>query len=296
MNTKRVAGAWKRYWFAPSRPENLASARIVCCALCFLIYFDLDIRPWASVSHVFWMPISLFRLLAGPPQKAAFLGLLQILWKVSLLTAAVGLATRASLLTAAMLGFFVLGLPNCFGKIHHLDGFVVLVLVILAVSRCDEALAIDRLFLKPRPAAPAPSGGFRWPIKIAQTLFLLIFFAAGLSKIRQSGLAWMDPGNMRDLLLANLFIQAPPTRWASWIASSDALCSIAAAVTIVVELSALPAIFFRVVRVPVVIALLMLQAGISVLMGIYFLPHLVGYALFVPWSSLWGKLYANYHE
>lgn len=290
MNVKSIIRAWDRYWFAPGAAENLALVRIVCYALCFLIYLNLDIRPWAGVSHVFWMPVSLFRLLSGPPQKPAFLGLLQILWKVSLLTSAIGLASRASLYTAALLGFFVLGLPNCYGKILHLDGIVVLLLLILAVSRCDEAYTADRLFWKPRPPLPAPSGNFTWPIKIGQTMFLLVFFAAGFAKLRQSGLAWLDAENMRALLILNFFNHAPPTQWAAFLARSDAFCSFAACATMVIELSALPAIFLRVVRVPVLIALVVLQAAISVLMGIYFVPYLVGYALFVPWYKLYSKL------
>lgn len=292
MNVKSIVRVWDSYWFARGAAEDLALVRIACYTLCFLIYFSLDIRPWAAVSHVFWMPVSLFRLLSGPPQKAAFLGLLQILWKVSLLTSAIGLASRASLFTSALLGFFVLGLPNCYGKILHLDGIVVLILIILAVSRCDEAYTVDRLFWKPGPPVPAPSGDFTWPIKIAQIMFLLAFFAAGIAKVRQSGLAWIDSENMRVLLISNFFNHAPPTRWAAILTRSAAFCSFAACATVVIELSALPAIFLRVIRVPVLIALLLLQAAISVLMGIYFVPYLVGYALFVPWYKLYSRLHA----
>jgi hypothetical protein len=292
LNVKSIVRAWDRYWFAPGSAESLALVRIACYTLCFFIYLNLDIRPWAGVSHVFWMPVSLFRLLFGPPQKAAFLGLLQILWKVSLLTSAIGLASRASLLTAGILGFFVLGLPNCYGKILHLDGIVVLILLILAISRCNEAYTVDRLFWKPAPPPTRPSGDFTWPIKIAQSLFLLVFFAAGFSKLRQSGFAWMDPENMRAILTSNLFSHAPPTRWAVSLAKSDAFCSFAAYATVVVELSALPAIFLRALRVPGLIALAVLQAAISLLMGIHFFPYLVGYALFVPWHKLYPKHHA----
>jgi hypothetical protein len=54
----------------------------------------------------------------------------------------------------------------------------------------------------------------------------------------------------------------------------------------------LPAIFLRVLRTPVLIALLILQVAISLLMGIHFVPYLAGYALFVPWHRLYSKLHA----
>lgn len=277
-----MPGKWlQRYWFTPVAAESLALVRIVCFALCFVIYFDVDIRPWADVSAVFWEPLSLFRLLSGPPRKAAFLGLIQVLWKASLFTAAIGLATRASLLIAALLGFFVLGLPNCYGTIHHLDGFNVLLFAILAVSRCNDALTVDRLFWKLRPAPPKPSGAYGWPVQLAQTLFLLVFFSAGLSKLRHSGLAWFDPESMRALFLGNYFYHSPPTRWADMLMRSNALSSLSAVTAVVVELSALPAIFFRGLRLPVVIALFLLQLAICLLMGLYFVPYVAGYALFV---------------
>jgi hypothetical protein len=281
----RAANAWNRFWFHPGSAEALALVRIVCCTLCFLVYARLDIRPWAAVSPAFWMPVSLFHFLPGPPQNEALLAAVQILWKASLVTSAIGFFTRFSLLTAAALGFFVLGLPNCYGKINHVDGFVVLFLLILSVSRCGDAFCMGRRHL----TLPAPSGTYTWPIRIAQTLFLLIFVAAGASKLRHGGLAWIQPQNMRYLLLANMVVRGSSSRWIELIASSDVLCSLAAAATVVVELSALPAIFLPALRVPVLVALFALQTAIALLMGIYFLPHLAGYALFVPWDRLYRK-------
>jgi hypothetical protein len=287
---------WHRYWFTPETAEQLALVRVVGYGLLFAIYLPLDDRGWTQVSPVFWMPISAFHILSGPPRNAAMIGVLQILWKTSLLTSAIGFVSRFSMATAAALGFFLLGLPNCFGKIHHLDGFPVLLLSILALSGCADALSVDRALRSNREmpsnreARTAVSSQYRWPVRLAQTLFLLVFFAAGCAKLRNSGLAWMTATNMRSIWLGGLFTHTPPTRLGGFLAQSTWLSQFAAVATVIVELSALPALFARRLRVLTLVGLGGLQVFIALILGVYFTPHLVGYALFLPWERYYTKL------
>lgn len=246
---------------------NAALPRVVIYGLLFVIYLPLDDRGWTQVSEVFWMPISVFHFLPGPPRNAMLIGVLQILWKISLFTAAIGFVSRWSMITAAALGVFLLGLPNCFGKIHHLDGFPVLLMIIFAIAGLVNG----------------------WPIRLGQALFLLVFFAAGYAKLRNSGLAWMTASNMRSISLGELFTHTPPTRLGSILAGSTWLPQFAAVATVVVELSALPAIFFRRLRVFTLTGILCMQVIIALMLGVYFTPYLVGYALFLPWFTAPGE-------
>ena len=286
-----IARNWQRYWFTPATAEHLALVRVIGYGLLFLIYLPLDDRGWTQVSPVFWMPISAFRFLSGPPGNAALIGILQILWKVSLFTSAIGLASRVSMATAAALGFFLLGLPNCFGKIHHLDGFPVLLLTILALSRCCDALTVDRALRRNRLARIEASWQYRWPARLAQTLFLLVFFAAGYAKLRNGGLAWMTAANMRSIWLGELLTHTPPTTLGGLLAKSTWLSQFAAVATVIVELSALPALFVRRLRVLTLVGLFAMQVFIALMLGVYFTPHLAGYALFLPWERYYGFLW-----
>jgi hypothetical protein len=282
---------WHRYWFTPQTAEYLALVRVASYGVLFAIYLPLDDRGWTQVSAVFWMPISLFHILSGPPRDPVLIGVLQMLWKASLLTSAIGLVSRLSMVTAAALGYFLLGLPDCFGKIHHLDGFPVLLLCILTLSRCADALAADRA-LRNNPDAPTgPSAQYGWPVRLAQTLFLLLFFASGWAKLRNGGLAWMTAANMRSIWLGELFTHTPPTRLGSVLAQSAWLPQVAAIATVVIELSALPAIFVHRLRIFTLIGLLILQTLIALMLGVYFTPHLAGYALFLPWERYYRKLH-----
>ena len=285
--------AWRRYWFTPGTAAQLALVRVVSYTLLLAIYLPLDDRGWTQVSPVFWMPISLFHILSGPPRDATLIGVLQILWKASLLTSAMGFLSRLSMATAAALGFFLLGLPNCFGKIHHLDGFPVLLLCILAVSRCADALSVDGALRGSRVTPIDISWEYGWPVRLAQTLFLLVFFAAGWAKVRNGGLAWMTASNMRSIWLGELFTHIPPTRLGSFVAQSNWLTQFAAVATVGLELSALPALFSGRLRMVALVGLLGLQTCIALMLGVYFTPHLVGYALFLPWDRYYTKLFGS---
>ncbi|HXM40340.1 MAG TPA: HTTM domain-containing protein [Bryobacteraceae bacterium] len=284
---------WRRYWFAPETAEELALVRVVSYVLLLAIYLPLDDRGWTQVSPVFWMPISLFHILSGAPRDPTLIRVVQILWKASLLSSATGFLSRLSMATAAALGFFLLGLPNCFGKVHHLDGFPVLLLCILAVSRCADALSVDRALRGSRATRAGPSWKYRWPVRLAQTLFLLVFFAAGWAKVRNGGLAWMTASNMRSIWLGELFTHIPPTRLGSFLAQSTWLTQFAAVATVILELSALPALFVRRLRMLTLVGLLGLQTCIALMLGVYFTPHLVGYALFLPWGRYYTKLFQS---
>lgn len=267
--------AWHRYWFTPENAGYFARVRAVTYGLMFLIYLSLDDRGWTQVSAAFWMPISVFDFLSGPPRSSVLIGVLQVLWKISLLTSAIGFLSRISMITAAALGVFLLGLPNCFGKIHHLDGFPVLVLIIFALAQC---LNLTR---------------YPWPVRLAQALFLLVFFAAGYAKVRSSGLAWMTATNMRSIWLGELFTHTPPTEIGSFLAGSTWLARFAAGATVAIELSALPALFIRRLRIFTLIGVFSMQVLIALMLGVYFTPYLVGYALFLPWVTGAGEKQSN---
>jgi hypothetical protein len=75
------------------------------------------------------------------------------------------------------------------------------------------------------------------------------------------------------------------------MAQSAWLCQLAAVATVMLELSALPALFVRRLRLVTLLGLLGLQTSIALMLGVYFMPHLAGYALFVPWEGYYTKLH-----
>src|SRR5215813_841700 len=142
---KSIRHQWIRFWFEPSKPTNLGFCRFLFFSGLLYIYAYQDTSAWADVSEVFWMPIPLFSHLHLIVLPGYLLYTFDTIWKISLGLSAVGFLTRTSTIVACLLGICLLGLPNNFGKTHHSDAIVVLVMGIMAVSYCGDGWSIDRL-------------------------------------------------------------------------------------------------------------------------------------------------------
>jgi uncharacterized membrane protein YphA (DoxX/SURF4 family) len=295
MTTQRwsITHGWhalEARWFAPALPGPLG----LCRALFFLTMLvrvapQVQSAPWAEVSRVFWMPTDLFALLQLGVAPAGVLSVLDAIWRISLALACVGLWTRPACTVAFVLGVYLLGLPQCFGKIDHWSGLLVLTMGVLALARCGDAWSWDALRRERRGAVPPePSGEYRWPIELARLLLVLVFFAAGIAKLRQGGLAWASPDNMRAILLAPHYAndRALPALGLD-VADSPLLCAVLAIATIVTEVGAPLALFGGSVAGIVIGTLFAMQLGIATLIGVHgAFPFLACYVFWLPWRGL----------
>ncbi len=289
---------WMRWWFEPTTPDNLGLCRLIIVGILFLYYLPLDATGWARVPSVFRMPIPAFRLLHLEVLPANALAVLQVIWKVALLLTAVGLWTRASATVSAALGLYLLGLPNNFGKTHHFDGMVVIALTIFAVARCADAWSLDAL-RRADPARPGErlrSGEYTWPIRAMWASMSLIFFAAGVAKLRYSGLSWITSNNMAILLVQAQYHIAnadPAVRWGLAIATSPWICRMIAAATMVFETGYPLALFIPAARWIIVPGMAGLLIGIRLLMGPTFWPFVICQLFWVPWDRVAAWLRAR---
>lgn len=286
---------WHAWWFAPSSPVDLAIGRIVFFAALFALYLPYDFRPWADVSPVFWRPTWSFAALHLPVLDVATLGVLQTVWKLALACACVGLATRISIGVAFVLGFYLLGLPHCFGKVHHYDAILVFIFAILACARCGDAFALDRVLARRwRDAAlptPSPSGEYTWPIRAIWVAMAVVFFCAGISKLRTSGLTWIFSDTMAIFLVDAQYHfgnAVPLTDLGLVLARHAWLCRVLAAAAIVCEAGYPLALVSRAARAVVVPGTLAMQIGIRVLLGPTFLHMMACNVFWVPWERLLG--------
>lgn len=191
-----------------------------------------------------------------------------------------------------MLGAYLLGLIQCFGKTHHFDFPALIVLGILALSRCGDGFSVDR-WLRTRFATArgevAPevrsSGEYTWPIRLVWVLSTLVFFAAGVSKLRRSGLAWILSDNMRYVLLSHHYSHMPPTSWGLYVAQISWASKALGLLTILFETGAPLALWSRTLRWIFIPGLLMMQIGILLLTGA-FVPYWYLYVFWVPWDRL----------
>jgi predicted DCC family thiol-disulfide oxidoreductase YuxK len=288
---------WRRFWYAPSRAAELGACRLLFYLALVMLYGGRDFVAWTAVSDVFWQPIPLFRTLVLGVLPPVAMAVAAALWKLSLLTSAAGLATRFSTAAAAVLGTYLLGLPHNFGKIHHSDAILVFGLWVLAFARSGDGWSLDSLIRaarRPQAALPKPSGEYTWPFRMMWLVMSLIFFAAGVSKLRHSGLAWITSNALAGHLLRT---QDPISRpageaWTDWgasIAATPWLSTLLGAGSLALELFFPLALFSRTARRIIPAAMFGVQIGISAVMGPDFTRFLICYLFWVPWERM-GEL------
>jgi hypothetical protein len=289
-----VISRWSRFWFTPSSPFDLGVSRLLFFAGVFAMYAREDFSAWGAVSNAFWLPLPLFAALHLTALSPDVIGALQVVWRVALVLSAVGLLTRASTIVASLLGAYLLGLPHNFGQTYHFDAVLVIAMCVLACSRAADACSVDAWLLD--DPAPEPSGEYTWPIRTIWVAVSLVFFAAGLAKLRYGHLEWITSGNMSILLTRALYHVSdadPLTSAGLWIAAHHWLASVIAAAAVATEVAFPAALFSRRARLVLVPAAIAMLIGIRVLMGPTFGGFLIVNVFWVPWQAIAARVGAS---
>jgi hypothetical protein len=281
-----VARRWIHFWFEPTSPENLGIARVLFYAGLLLAYGWVDFSAWGSVSPAFWMPLPAFALLGARPLPQETLGVVELLWRLSLVSSAVGLQTRISTWVAFVLGFYLLGLPHNFGHTFHFDATLVIAMGILACARVGDAWSLDAALGRGRTAS---SGDYTWPVKAIWVAVSLMFLAAGIAKLRYGGVAWILSSNLSIVLNRAVYHVSdadPITTAGLYLARHEWMSRGLAAFTVFVELGFFTALFSRWARLFFVPAAFAMLIGIRVLMGPTFGGFLIVAVFWIPWTAL----------
>ena len=283
------------FWFKPVPPDNLGMCRILFFGALFFFYFRYDFRAWTQVSRAFWEPLWFFVRFHIPLVPGNVMGVIQLIWKSSLALSCIGLFTRVSTIVSFLLSPYLFGIPQSFGKTHHLDAILVFIFLVMAVARCGDAWSADHLIRTVRrrdPGAHEPaiaSGEYRWPVRMVWFLMSLVFFAAGVSKLRHSGLAWVTSETMAIFLVQHQYHIAdedPLTKWGLYLAQQPLLPHLLAAVSLALEVGYPLALFSRRARWFFVPGAALMQIGIRVLLGPDFEQLLICNVFWVPWDRL----------
>lgn len=205
LERERVIGAIKRYFTTASHPINLAIFRIVVFYQAYKLgYFDLiativgmpdtmqsppptgipAIGPLAALSHWPIHPL-------GPPEILV----LGRIMKAACITGMLGLLSRTSSLVVAFTFFFGWGAAQWYGKVDH-HHHVLWFILILAASRCGDALSVDSLVRAWRRGRtgdtepPKPAVAYGLPLRMCILLMGMLYFFPGFWKIWRSGFDW----------------------------------------------------------------------------------------------------------
>jgi len=276
-----VRARWDRFWFAASSPPGLGITRALLLGGFLWAYRRNDFAAYASVSPLFY-GVTWFR---PPIAPEAWLLAAHRVFLVALALGCVGLFTRAATALAFVLGAYLLGIDANMGRVHHNDLPVVIALGVLAASRAGDAFSLDALR---RRAAVPPGGEYRWPLRAIQLTLATAFLAAGVAKLRHSGLEWVTTDNLRLQLIERSYGVIPAPGWGLLLARFPLLCKAVAAATVSIELLyplSLASVRARMVLVP---ASLLMLLGFAILFGPRFTTFAILSLAWVPWDRLLG--------
>ncbi|HEV2292801.1 MAG TPA: hypothetical protein VGR35_03045 [Tepidisphaeraceae bacterium] len=294
-----VKPCWERFWFAPKGPTMLSVCRLLFFGLLFWNYFDERFAPWAEVSRAFWQPIWVFEKFRIPVLSAEALFACEIVWKVSLALASVGLLTRFSTATAFLLGIYLLGLRHNFGKVSHDDAAPVWIMLILALSRCGDALSLDAILRRKRVATtaapsaeklPLESGEYRWPLRAVWLVLSMVFFNSAIAKLRRSGLEWALSENLSVLMVRLNYFNKPTTDWGLHLANIRGFGQLMGVGALAIELFFPLVLFSRIARWTLVPGAFLMQLGNKFLLGVDFTVFMFAYVFFIDWGWLLKRM------
>jgi hypothetical protein len=298
---RAVGNYFLALWFKPVSATGLAGARIAFFGLAWYLLGRTDLAEWIPYQKVAWRPVGIFKLLGLPLASAPVLGVVsQVFWG-SILCAALGLAYRVSAFTAAVTGLYYFGVGNNFGKVSHSTNLYVLGLFVIAMARAADKWSLDQLIVrmwnsrrtrdlsqKVGLAEPPKSGEYYWPMRFVLLLVVVMYCSAGISKLRVSGWSWALSDSFERLLLRHHFSHSPPTTWGVEVARHGYLTQGLALSALLIELLCPLALFSKWAFRFFIPALLGLQVGIYLLIGVSFRPMLPVFACLAPWEKLWA--------
>jgi hypothetical protein len=162
--------------------RNLSRVR---AAFAVLIGLRIALGPYprlAGQPDALFRPLGIFKLLPAMPPLAVIV-VVQVVGVAAAVLAARSPRGRAPLVVAWLSLLFLAGLRTSLGKVLHNDTLMLIGTFPLLFDPPDEE-------------------GAGWSLDVGLAAVCLVYFFAGLAKLRHSGLAWVTGDNMRYVMLS----------------------------------------------------------------------------------------------
>lgn len=291
---------WNAIWFPETTAVRLAVCRIiVAAAQLFVFRQSLDHHLWLVESNeAFIQPQVIIRAIgtllpAEIFRTAEFFTVLYVVTMVAGITTLIGLLTRSSAFVFALGNWILIAHKYSYGEKHHPEAILCIFLMLLAFSPSGRCLSIDAMIHHQQRDAPdSRAWGISaklttavWPLTVTQVLFALIYLSAGLCKLHQGGLAWLNGYTLQTHLLTDA------VRWdrplGLWLAQQHELCILLSIGTIAFEVLFFVTLFWRRAVPFFLLGGTLMHIGIYVLQAAPFFQLIVLYAVFIDFERLY---------
>lgn len=225
---------WDHWWLAPLPMVSLGLLRLVAFAT--LLWYLGSEYAWVvrleTVDPWFYRPILVFHLLGVGPIPEGLAAALRPALVVCAILGLLGIFARCCAALCGLAYLYSIGQVYSFTNVHHGDGLLGLVLLVLALSPCGATLAVPTPWSRSRRADwRRESTGAGWPIRFVRVQIAMVYFLAGYAKLVLSGPIWMDGTSLQHYLI----LRGQPIGY--WLASQPLLCAALSATTFLWELT-----------------------------------------------------------
>lgn len=275
--------------------SDLEVCRILFYLLIWIFFSSSTVVHYTPGLDSLYDPVA-FHKWFSLPIPGPWIFSLEKVWHVFLLFSALGFLTRFSTLMSFILGFYILGIPWQLGRTSHKTQIIITCMGILALSRCGVRLSIDswiKSWLRKFRSRDKTDAIMieTWPVRMCQLTWCLMFFNAGISKIKAN--AWgIDSGlHFQNTMLVTQHLWGTPNSLLrDFVYNSPQLGSFLINSVILLEATVLLSfIFVGPIRWFYILSLILMQIGAYYLLGMNFFMMFPVYLFWIPWTALLTK-------
>jgi uncharacterized membrane protein YphA (DoxX/SURF4 family) len=189
LNRQYFISVALKFLISPSAPYNLAVYRILFFGLLVKEYLILlggklqfiESKPREGLPFIGWL-IDIMPITPELYYYACIAGIVCCIFLI------LGLFTRASLFVNAILVFYIIAVPNFYGKLWH-SQLSIWISWFLLFAPISDVFSLDKLFFnRTKPLVKSPE--YTFPIKIIWLQIGFIYFWAGFHKLSDGGFDW----------------------------------------------------------------------------------------------------------
>lgn len=212
-----------------------------------------------------------------------------IVWivKISWIAAALGLFSPVSKTVTALGFFFLHGMFYSVTSLNHTWFLPMYALIAMALIQVKDPWTVDYHLEKWRKGKVKPlreDSFFRssFGLKVLLVLVVAFYFSAGVSKMADSGIKWMD-GNT---LSYSILLKDRPINLL--LGPNIPFCIVISILTILLEFGVILTLFFKRTRLPLLLGISFMHLGINIIMGPWYFGNIWIFMLLIDWREEYG--------
>lgn len=228
------------------------------------------------------------------PFHPKIIGATVFVFATSIVASFVGFRTRIFIPLFAISAFYLLGIPNFFGKINH-NHHILWIAVILAFSPCNHAFSLDAfLARKKNQTLSVRPVEYAQPLRLIWLMIGVIYFFPGFWKIWSCGFDWALTDNVRNHFYLKWFEMSD---WMPLIRIDGIpfLYQASGLFTLLFECCFLFLIINKPTRKMAIVSGILFHLGTWAFMNIFFVVLLLAYTSFISWGTSKNKLDETSH-